>query len=175
MTRFPISLPAVPALAVAALVALTPAAADAAKKKRPLPKKPAKLGLTAKSDPLAPQGFTPKVLFSVQNAVKGREYRIMAKQVRGEQARPNSPTDTPLCSPALGGTTTTKALFNGPLAFHRMPFDVDVANEGYDLIAGEPCQGVYESEVEELGRRGRSIEFVLQVPEMTVDVVARYG
>jgi hypothetical protein len=159
-----------PLLAAAALLAVAPAAADA--KRKPI-KKPAKLVLSAKPDPLAPQGRTPKVLFSLDHAVKGREYRLMAKQVRGQQARPGGPRDTPVCTPALGSTTPVKALFNGRLPFDRTPFDLSEASDGYAVIAGEPCTGVYEGSVEELGKR--SIDFVLSVPEMTVDVVARYG
>jgi hypothetical protein len=162
MTRsLPLSLLAGAACAAALS---TPAAAVAKK----TPAKPKKLYVLARADPAAPAGEVPKVLFEVHNAVKGRAYRLTAHLTRGE--------DRAACTGTLGSTTPVKAIASGVLPFDRTPWDIAELDNGYDVLRGDVCKGVYEGELEESGGRiPRSVEFVLAVPAMTVDVVARYG
>jgi hypothetical protein len=153
---------------VAAAAKTKPPAQRQAPARRKAPAKPKKLSVLARADPAAPAGEVPKVIFEVHHAVKGRSYRLTAHLTRGE--------DRATCTGTLGSTTPVKAMASGVLTFDRTPWDVADADNGYDVLRGDVCRGVYEGELEESGGRiPRSVELVLAVPAMTVDVVARYG
>lgn len=150
------------------------AQAAAAAKGKKKPKKPKQLSVSAAADPLAPAGKTPKVLFTVHHPAKGAGYRISAKQVRGESEFAPGNDDTPRCVKYLGSTILTKAPSTADLPMPRFPFDVEESNNGYDLIGGQPCKGVYEGELDERGGPGRSVYFVFTIPGYDLDVTGRY-
>lgn len=150
-------------------------ATRARSRRRPAKPRDKQLGLTATPDPLAPADRTPKVLFDVRNAVRGRSYRIMAEHVRGQPQYAPGNDDTPQCTIAVGSTTPHRSPVDGDFPWGRTPADYSDPSDGYDAIAGTPCTGVWEGEMEEIGGRGRSLEFVMEIPSMTIDVVRRYG
>jgi hypothetical protein len=143
--------------------------------RRPAKPRTKQLGLLATPDPFAPADKTPKLLFHVRNAMRGRSYRIMAHQVRGQPRYHPANPDTPQCSIAVGSTEPRRSPVYGDFPWGRTPADFTDPSDGYDAIGGTPCTGVWEGKLEELERPRRSLDFVLEVPSMAVDVVYRYG
>jgi hypothetical protein len=140
-------------LAGVALAAAAPAAPAAPK-----------LKLSAKPDAAAPAGKTPKVIFQLKGAVKGREYRIDALQIAGQNGRSDDHYQVG-CANSIGGfdfTTAPRPKFS----FIPTPLT------SYELGSGSPCTGMYRGSVLTPTRSvpRKILRFTLQVPSMRVKV-----
>jgi hypothetical protein len=131
------------------------------------------LKLVAKADPLVKQDRTPKVLFELQNAVRGRTYRVWATQISGQPTKaPPEVGGGTQCTGALGLLHPQKAL-GSRVPFDPAPFPIKDGEDGYAFRSGSPCKGIYQGKVQEK-RPGYAIlrlvmRFRLYVPSMAVD------
>jgi hypothetical protein len=139
-------------LAIAIAAALPAALAPAAD---------AGLRLQVKPDGAAPEGRTPKAVFSLLGASKGRKYKIEATQISGQ--KPDNEQGYPvICGSVLGGFSFTKADAS------KMVFDPTPLSS-YELAWASPCTGTYKGEVltPRRGAPSRVLQtFRLQVPAM---------
>ena len=126
----------------------------------------AALRLDVSADKAAPEGRTPKVVFSLLGAVKGRQYRIEAIQKSGQS--PLSADGYPVvCANVLGRFYYDKAR-GKKLVFDPSPLT------SYELGTGSPCTGTYDGKVltPRRGAPARVLQtFRLRVPAMKLSRV----
>jgi hypothetical protein len=157
MTR---SLPLSLLVAVATAAALLPAAAANAQS-APV----RSLHLTARADAAAPADRTPKVVFTLHNGVRLREYGVELKQTSGQKAT-NEQGYNLFCSPVISRNDDFVAT-SAHLRMQPLPLG------SYTLPGNQPCTGMYDGELT-TPRRGfdRVLQtFRFRVPEMKITSV----
>lgn len=145
--------PALTGVAAAAALAATCVAA-------PAPAHAAGLLLSVAPDKAAPEGKTPKVVFTLTGAARGRQYRIEAEQKSGQS--PLNEQGYPVVCGGIGRYSYTTA---GSSVLKLLPTPLGDYSSGFN----SPCTGTYHGEVQ-TPRRGRPAKilqtFRLQVPAM---------
>lgn len=157
--------PVVAALALAALAAAGLPAASAAAVKAPV-----RPQLSAAPDQAAPDDETPKIVFTLRGATRGKGYRIETRQLSGQN--PLNPQGYPtVCTSFLGRGEPERAKGRTHV-FTPSPIG------SYELRSSQPCTGTYDGVL--LNDRGSRpdvvvLRFRIGVPSLAITRVTYPG